>query len=61
MPGPHQVTTDVLAGPDQVPGRLLRQGRHPNRHDFVQTQQLREVHRVPGIGLDPITGRALQL
>ena len=23
MPGPHQITADILTGPHQVPGRLL--------------------------------------
>ncbi len=35
----HQVTAGVLAGPDQIPGRLLGHGRHPHRDDVVQAQQ----------------------
>jgi hypothetical protein len=60
MPGPHQVPATVLTGTDQVPGRLLRHGRDRDRGDLVQAQQAGQVHRVPGVGLDPVPSRALQ-
>jgi len=31
--GPHQLTADVLPGPDQVPGGLLREAGHRDRDD----------------------------
>ena len=34
---------------------------HRHRHDLIQPQQPRQTDRVPGIGLDPITRRSLQL
>ncbi len=34
---------------------------YPDLDDLIHPQQARQVQRVPGIGLDPITRRALQL
>ena len=61
VPGSHQVTAHVLAGTHQVPGGLLDDRRDPHRNDLVQAQQPREHHRIPGVGLDPVPGRAQQL
>ena len=61
MPGPHQVTADVLAGPDQVPGGLLGDRGDPDRDDLSDLQQLGQQQRVLGVGLDPVTGRPGQL
>ena len=61
VPGPHQITAAVLARPHQIPRGLLLHRRHRHRGDLTQPQQPRQVHRIPGVGLDPIPGRALQL
>ena len=61
VPGPHQITAAVLPGPHQIPGGLLLDARHRHRGDLAQPQQPGQMHRVPGVGLDPITRRALQL
>jgi len=60
MPGPHQITTDIFPGPDQIPRRLLFHARHPDLDDLIHPQQLGKVLRVSRIGLDPITRRPLQ-
>jgi pimeloyl-ACP methyl ester carboxylesterase len=35
VPGPHQITTAVLTGPDQVTGGLLLEAGHDHRRDLV--------------------------
>src|SRR5664279_6546825 len=57
MPGPHQITTDIFPGPDQIPRRLLFHARHPDLDDLIHPQQLGKMLRVSRIGLDPITRR----
>ncbi len=54
MPGPHQVRAGRLPGPHKVTGRLLLRRRDPHRGELVHPQQPRQVHRVPGVGLDPL-------
>lgn len=49
MPGPHQVTAGVFAGPDQVAGRFLGTAGHRDRGDLIEAQQPREVDRVFGV------------
>jgi len=61
VPGPHQVTAGVFAGPDQVAGRFLGTAGHRDRGDLIEAQQPREVDRVFGVGLDPVPGGSLQL
>jgi len=61
LPGPHQITTAVLPDPDQVPGSLLLDARHRHRGDLIEPQQLRQMDRVLGVGLDPVTRWTLQL
>ncbi|GAA4283729.1 hypothetical protein GCM10022261_12600 [Brevibacterium daeguense] len=61
MPGPHQIPAAVLPGPHQITGSLLTNRRHRHRRVLVQPQQPGQMHCVLGIGLDPITSRALQL
>jgi len=51
MPGPHQITADILPSSDQVTGGFLRQGGHGHRDDLVQAQQFGQMHRIPGVGL----------
>ncbi len=61
MPCSHQIDPAVLARPDQIARRLLRNARHRDRGDLTQAQQPSQMRGVAGVGLDPITGRALQL
>jgi hypothetical protein len=61
VPGRHQIAAHVLAGPHQIPRRLLRHTRHRHRHDLAQVQQPGQVPGVPQVGLDPVPARALQL
>src|SRR5450755_4406004 len=66
---PHQHRGDPLLrplavrqqrrpGPDQVPDRLLRRGRHPDRRQLPGPVQPGQPARVPLIGLDPLPGPA---
>ena len=57
----HQVTAGVLPGPHQVTRSLLVHGRNRHRGDLVQAQQPGQMQGVLGVGLDPVTRRALQL
>ena len=61
VPGPHQITTDVLACTDQVTGCLPLYRRHGHRHDVVQAKEPGQEHRVAGIRFDPVARRALDL
>ncbi len=61
MPGPHQITPGVLPGPHQIPSRLLGLTRNPDHRHLPDPQQPRHPHRIPPIGLDPITRRPLNL
>lgn len=61
MPGRHQIAAAVLSCPDQIAGRFLIDRRDSDRGVLIDTQQSRQVDRVLGVGLDPITGRLLQL
>lgn len=56
----HQVTPDVLPR-RPVSGSLLFYARHPHEHDLVHPQHPGQMKGVPGIGLQPVTRRALQL
>ena len=58
---PHQVTADVLTGPDQVPCGFLADGRDADAGDVVVAQQLGQLQGIAGVGLDPVTSRAGQL
>lgn len=51
---------ESLCRPAPGPDVLQLQGRYPNRDNIVPAPQLRQVRLVPGVGLDPITSRALQ-
>ena len=61
VPDPHQVSACVFPGPDQVPRRLLGDRGHGDLDDLPELEQPRQVQRVPGVGLDPVAGRALEL
>ena len=46
VPGPHQVTTTVLPGPDKITRRFLVDGRDRHRRDLVRPQQTGQMERV---------------
>jgi hypothetical protein len=50
VPSAHQVTADVLAGPDQVPRGFLGDGGDPDRGDLADLEQLGQQQRVLGVG-----------
>ena len=54
VPVTHQITAGVLPCPHQIPGRLLLDRGHRDRGDLAQTQQPRQMQRIPGVGLHPI-------
>ena len=56
MPGPHQITTRVLARPDQITRRLLIRLRHMHRDQLTQPQQPRQPLRVTTIRLHFVPG-----
>jgi len=58
MPGTHQITTGILASPDQIAGGLLGLGGHRHRRQLPDVQQ---PGRVALVGLDPVSRRAFQL
>ena len=51
MPGGHQITTAILTGPHQIPGRLLNDCRHPYLDDLAQVQQPGQMRGITGIGV----------
>ena len=61
VPGPHQITTAVLASTDQVASRLLIGRGDRYCGDLVESQQPGQMNRVLGVGLHPISRRLLQL
>lgn len=60
VPGPHEIRADVLAGPHQILGCLLRGGRDPHRGDLAQQGQTGQMLGIPGIGLHPVPGGSLE-
>jgi hypothetical protein len=61
MPDPHQISAGIVAGAHQITHRLDLRSRKPYCGDLTQPQQPGQMRGVPGIGLDAISGRALQL
>ena len=53
---PLAVIEEVAAGADQVPDRLLRRGRDPDRGQHPGPQRQRQADRVAAVGLDPVRG-----
>jgi hypothetical protein len=60
VPGAHQISAAVLAGADQVPRSLLLDGRHGDGMNLTDAQQPGQVHGVLRVGLNAVTGWALQ-
>src|SRR6476661_214013 len=61
VPGAHEVTTDVFAGSDQVPGCFLCRLRNHDLGDLVQFQQPGQVQGVVPVCFHPVPGRSLEL
>ena len=61
MPHPHQISAGIVAGAHQITHRLDLRSRNRHRGDLTQPQQPGQMRGIPGIGLDAIPGRALQL
>ncbi|GAF49037.1 hypothetical protein RW1_066_00020 [Rhodococcus wratislaviensis NBRC 100605] len=59
MPAPHQVPPGVLTGADEITGRFLFHRGHAHFDDLTQPQESSQMQGVTGIGLDPVSGRAL--
>lgn len=58
---PHQITTSVFTGTNQVPGVLLVRSRDRHRDVLIEPKQPRQMHRILGVNLDPVAAGALEL
>jgi hypothetical protein len=61
MPSTHQITSAVLPSTHQISRRFLIHAGHRDGGELAQPQQPSQVDRVPGIGLDPVARRPLEL
>ena len=58
VPAGHQIAAEILAAAHQVPQRLELGLGHDHRAQLPGGEQPRELERVAGVGLDPVTGLA---